>query len=363
MLRKITLSLVGVLLSVPSWAEITGLRKAVYDTYDKISPTFDLLANGMSLLAGLGSLLYVAIRVYQMLMVEEEFSVRPILKPFCIGLLLMFYPGVINMLNVVGSIPTNYTNALVGESNVLLEDLIYRKVTETEGWKWYMGPSGMGDYDSWVKDNDVDSGPLGISAWMNFQGERIEFIFKQQLREFVFVIASIMFYVAALSVDGARVFFLTMLGLLGPMSIALSIFDFWSGSLVTWMTRYIHVYLWLPVANVYGFFINNIQITLIRGSFVEVAEGGSSTFSTTDLGMVVFMIFAALGYMTIPSVASWIVAPGHQGAAAMSQVNRIGTTMAAAMGAAAAGGTAALAQAATSSKSPEKKQHDYKLID
>ena len=343
------------LTAAPSWAqEVTGVRGAVYDAYTRISPIFTTFAGGMGMIAGLGSLIYVFTRVYQMLMLEHHFDVTPILKPFGLGLLLLFYSGLLGIMNGMMAIPINATQAMVETSEAEVERLVRREVNETQGWKWYMGSSNRGDYDTWVKDNAIDEG-FGISSRIQFEGERMEFIAKQLIRDFVYVVSSSLFFAASLAIDTARLFFLIVLGLLGPFAIALSIFDLFSGSLAQWMTRYIHVSLWLPVANIYGYLINEIQVSMVSSAIIELNADGSSTFSTSDMSMIVFLIFASIGYMTIPSVASWIVAPGHQGAAAMQQVNAVGNTISAAAGAATAGAVAAV------TFNEQQKQHENKL--
>lgn len=322
--KKLVLTLALLALNLPAWAQ-ESLRGNLYEAYDELVPFAVQFAGGMSLVAGIGSILYIFLRVYKMLTLEEQFDVTPLLKPFGIGLLLMFYPGVLGILNGIGNIPVRYTNALVGESSATVEQLVRVDVKATQGWKWYMGSTNRGDYDSWVEDNAIEEdGLFGISTRIQFEGERMEFIAKQLIRDFVYEVSSILFFVASLSIDAARVFFLLVLTLMGPFSIALSIFDVFSGSLATWLTRYIYIYLWLPVANIYGFLINHIQINMINDSFVEVAADGSSTLSNTDLGYIVFLLFAGAGYLTIPSATAWIVAPGHQGAGAMRQVNMLG---------------------------------------
>jgi len=332
------------------------MRDSLYKAYNDLFPFFSQVAGGMGLVAGLGALLYVFYRVYKMLMLAEPFDIYPILKPFGIGLLLIFYPGFISLINTIGDLPVNYTNALVGKTNQTIEVLLNKKMRETSAWKWYYNNDGWGDYGSWVEDNDIDTGIIGekhIPAYLNFAGEQLMFQVKTYMKEFLFTTLSILYYGCSLLIDVARTFFLLVLGFLGPIAIALSMFDVLSGSLIGWLTRYIHVYLWLPIANIYGFLINSIQINIIQKSIVQIQTDGSSVFDGTDMAMLVFLFFAALGYFTIPSVASWIVSPGHGGMGrAMNQVNTLPNAAGAAAGTASAvliGGIAGAAGARASS--------------
>lgn len=335
-----------------SGSGMLSMRDSLYKAYDDLFPYFSQVAGGMGLIAGFGALLYVFYRAYKMLMLAEPFDVYPILKPFGIGLLLIFYPGFISLINTIGDLPVNFTNALVGDTNETIEVLLNKKMQETSAWKWYNTNDGWGDYGSWVEDNDIDTGIIGqnhIPAYLNFAGEQFMFQVKTYMKEFLFTALSILYYGCSLLIDVARMFFLLVLGFLGPIAISLSMFDALSGSFAGWLTRYAHVYLWLPIANIYGFLINSIQINIIQKSIVQIQTDGSSVFEGTDMAMLVFLFFAALGYFTIPSVASWIVSPGHGGMGrAMNQVNALPNAAGAAAGTASAvmiGGVAGAAGA------------------
>jgi conjugative transposon TraJ protein len=313
------------------------MRDSLYKAYNDLYPHFSTVAGGMGLIAGFGSLVYVFVRAYKMLMLAEPFDVYPILKPFGMGLLLIFYPGFLSLINGVGSIPVNFTNALVGETNETIEVLLNRKLQETSAWKWYNSNDMWGSYGAWVEDNDIDTGVIGekhITAFAQFAGEQMKFQVKTYAREILFMILSVFYYGCSLLIDVARIFFLLVLGFLGPVAIALSMFDIFSGSLMGWLTRYAHVYLWLPVANIYGFLINSIQINLIQESIVQIETDGTSVFDGADMAMLAFLFFAALGYFTIPSVSSWIVSPGAGGMGrAMNSVNALPNAASAATGA------------------------------
>jgi conjugative transposon TraJ protein len=356
------------------------MRDSLYKAYNDLFPHFNTVAGGMGLIAGFGALLYVFVRAYKMLMLAETFDVYPILKPFAIGLLLIFYPGFLGLINGIGNIPVNFTNALVGETNQTIEVLLNKKLQETNAWKWYNTNDMWGSYGAWVEDNDIDTGVIGenhITAFAQFAGEQMKFQIKTYAREILFMILSVFYYGCSLLIDVARIFFLLVLGFLGPVAIAFSMFDVFSGSLVGWLTRYAHVYLWLPIANLYGFLINSIQINLIQESIVQIETDGSSVFDGADMAMLAFLFFAALGYFTIPSVASWIISPGAGGMGrAMNSVNAlpnaasaatgaiVGVGVASAVGAkiAAGSGGGGAAAAAMASSGNSKSNHQYNQL-
>ena len=65
--------------------------------------------------------------------------------------------------------------------------------------------------------------------------------------------------------DTLRTFFLVVLSILGPLSFALSVYDGFQGTLTHWLSKYICVYLWLPVADLFSAVLAKIQVLMLQG--------------------------------------------------------------------------------------------------
>lgn len=176
MTRKIWVASLGLLLlSTPTYAA-SALQDSLFDAYSKLSPQFSDIAKGMSLVAGLGAMIYVCIRIYRQILMEEPVNFYPLVKPILISFALAMYPGLLGIVNAVMAIPSNYTASLVGDSNETLERMLTQDLVETDAWKHYMSNFGFGDYGSWVEDNEIEtSGPFGIFTMMNFAGNKCSF--------------------------------------------------------------------------------------------------------------------------------------------------------------------------------------------
>ena len=79
--------------------------------------------------------------------------------------------------------------------------------------------------------------------------------FRQLVRDFF----ELLFNAAGLTIDTLRTFFLVVLSILGPLSFALSIYDGFHSTLASWISRYISVYLWLPIADLFSAVLAKIQ--------------------------------------------------------------------------------------------------------
>jgi conjugative transposon TraJ protein len=93
----------------------------------------------------------------------------------------------------------------------------------------------------------------------------------------------------------------------------IAVFDGFQHTLTIWIARYINIFLWLPVANIFGSIIGKIQEKRLELVMSQVQEYGDTFFSRTDMAYLVFLIMGIVGYFTVPSVANYIVHAGGGG--------------------------------------------------
>lgn len=96
---------------------------------------------------------------------------------------------------------------------------------------------------------------------------------------------------------------------MGPLAFAISVYDGFQSTLTQWISRYISIYLWLPVSDLFSSVLARIQTLMLQKDIEQLSDpnfipDGSSTI------YVIFMIIGIVGYFTIPTVASWIVSAG-----------------------------------------------------
>ncbi len=139
-------------------------------------------------------------------------------------------------------------------------------------------------------------------------------------------ILRILFEAAALCIDTLRTFQLVVLAILGPFVFGLAVFDGFQHSLTNWLARYINIFLWLPVANIFGSIIGKIQEKMIEKDIAEITATGDTLFNSFDAAYLVFMIIGIVGYFTVPTVASFIVNAGAGGALQQKVTNMFGSS-------------------------------------
>jgi conjugative transposon TraJ protein len=143
--------------------------------------------------------------------------------------------------------------------------------------------------------------------------ERGMYNMKQSIRDFFREIFELMFAAAALVIDTLRTFFLVVLSILGPIAFAISVWDGFQSTLTQWICRYVQVYLWLPVADLFSTILAKIQILMLQNDISELQNNPNFSIEASNGVYIVFLIIGIIGYFTIPTVAGWIIQAGGMG--------------------------------------------------
>jgi conjugative transposon TraJ protein len=122
-----------------------------------------------------------------------------------------------------------------------------------------------------------------------------------------------LFEAAALCINVVRTFFLIILAIFGPLAFGLSLFEGLKHTLDNWLAKYLHVFLWLPVANIFGSLIGQIQQEMIRLDIAQLNSSGQTVFGPTDSAYLIFLVMAIAGYCTVPVITNYIIRAGSGG--------------------------------------------------
>jgi conjugative transposon TraJ protein len=293
--------------------DFDNLHQILRNLYTEMIPLCNNMIGVAKGIAGLGALFYVAIRVWQALARAEPIDVYPLLRPFAIGLCIMFFPTfVLGTINAVMSPVVTGTHSILEsqtfdmnkyrEQKDKLEEEAMRRNTET----------------AWLVDNqafDQRLEELGILDAPQIAGMYIErgfYNFKQTVQNWFRELLELLFQAAALIIDTLRTFFLVVLSILGPIAFAISVYDGFQATLTQWITRYISVYLWLPVSDLFSSILARIQVLMLQKDIEQLSDPNFIPDGSNSV-YVVFMIIGIVGYFTIPTVANWIIQAGGAG--------------------------------------------------
>ncbi|MFV5692890.1 conjugative transposon protein TraJ [Flavobacterium sp. LT1R49] len=318
----------GMVLPIASHAQglandMNSLHGVLDQLYDEMMPLCNNLLGVGQGIAGFGAIWYIASRVWRHIANAEPIDFYPLFRPFVIGFCIMIFPSVLDMINGVMKPTVTATASMVEGSNKAIALLLQKKeeaIKTTDAWQMYVGEDGSGDRDRWYKYTHDDANPSdegtfeGIGNDVKFAMSKASFNFRNSVKEWMSEVVMVLFEAAALCIDTLRTFQLVVLSILGPLVFGISVFDGFQHTLTVWLARYINIYLWLPVANIFGSIIGKIQEKMLQLDIGQVNDYGDTFFSRTDMAYLVFMIIGIVGYFTVPSVANYIVHAGGGGA-------------------------------------------------
>lgn len=323
----------GVGMGMPffSWAQdvpvtglssnIAGLQTTLESVYNTMMLNCGELVGVGQGLAGFGALFYVCYRVFGHIARGEEIDVLPLLRPFVLGLVLSLYPAFIGLLNGVLQPTVAGTAALVSDANAAITTLLSQKqaaLQQSTQWQMYVGPDGQGSEEKWAEySGEAETGAFsGLTNALKFRMERMSYNINNGVKVVLSEIMELVYEAAALCINTLRTFELILMAILGPLVLGLTCFDGFKHLLTAWLARYVNVFLWLPVANIFGSLCGQIQIAMLKADLANAANGQTS-FGATDAAYLIFLLIASVGYFCIPSITNHIINVFPSGGGAM----------------------------------------------
>ncbi len=295
--------------------EFSNLHEMLRALYDEMLPLSAEMAAVAKGLAGLGALFYVALKVWQALSRAEPIDMFPLLRPFALGLCIMFFPTmVLGTMNAVLSPVVTGTHGIL-EGQVLDLNALQAQKDQLEHEAMMRNPETaylVSDEEFDRQLEELGWSPSDLATMSGMYLERGMYQLKQDIRNAFRELLEILFQAAALVIDTIRTFFLIVLSILGPIAFAISVWDGFQSTLHQWLTRYISVYLWLPVSDLFSAMLAKIQSLILERDIEQLSD---PTFipDTSNAVYIIFMIIGIIGYFTIPTVTGWIIQAGGAG--------------------------------------------------
>lgn len=315
--------------------DVQNLHTVLENVYDQMIPLCSQLISVARAIAGFAATFYIGYRVWRHIANAEPVDFFPLFRPFVLAILIGIFPSVLSVMNGILKPTVTATAAMVSNSNEAVQTLLAQReaaIKNTDQYKALVGPTGDGDRDKWYRYTHPGQDPANegffasIGNDLAFALDKMEFNIRYYIKLWISQVLQIIYYAAALCIDTIRTFHLIVLAILGPLVFGIAVFDGFQHSLTTWLARYINIYLWLPVANLFGAILGKIQENMIKIDISQVQSSGDTFFTSTDAAYLIFMIIGIIGYFTVPSVANYIVhAHGHN--ALLSKVNNVSSSV------------------------------------
>lgn len=153
--------------------------------------------------------------------------------------------------------------------------------------------------------NSNDEVPWYKAIWNRITGWASEvqgFVIKSTGNLLSFIVSFMMNCVRYILV-GASGVYLMVIGILGPLVLAISLIPTFENSIWQWVARYIQVSMWIPLTSIVDFVNCKMRVAMI-GTFNQCNTETMMTFPIHQLLLNIIM----LGMLfAVPSMANWII--------------------------------------------------------
>lgn len=286
-----------------------NLHQILRTLYEKMMPLCDKLTGLACGIAGLGALLYIGYRVWVSLAQAEPIDVFPLLRPFAIAICITFFqPFVIGGLRGILEPVVDGTHDIMQEQ--IFELRQHQKMKDKLEWEnleRYQNTDYMTSNEEYEDEIEKLISIEHQLTMKNMYEHRkildVEGWFVTGFRKFL----EFLFNSASLIIDTIRCFYLTTLSILGPLAFAVAVYDGFQSGLVQWIGKFVSVYLWLPISDIFGAMLARIQVLSLEKDMELMTTDPSYMFDANNMAYLLFLLIGFVGYFSIPSIASWVV--------------------------------------------------------
>ncbi len=291
---------------------------------DRVSDLAGNYIDDAQALSAIFLLLYVGVESYKLLLGDKKLEIGPLLRPFALGLLLMFWVQFINVLNDVGDAVSNksresfYTQLKIVQ---MKSDLRYKKL-DSVAFKLQSISTDIERAESEHRSL-LDKGLAVLGIDLEKIGNQLSGMYilvvnriKRILHSIIEFIAISFWQMCTYLIFFLQLMFSTLLAILGPFSVALSILPAFRDAFTQWLARYISIMLYSVIAYIVLF----LALQIVKISLDAELQVLSTVlnnpeklimYATFSNGATNYLIVAcgigAISMLTIPFVSTWVV--------------------------------------------------------
>lgn len=301
-----------VLLSI-DFANLHTILESLYEQMMRLCTDMLDVSKGI---AGLGALFYVAIRVWQSMARAEPIDVYPLLRPFALGICILLFPTLVlgTMNSILSPIAQGTHKMLEGQTLDMQQYREEKDKLEKEALMRNPETAHLASDEEFDRQLDeLGWSPADAATRLGMYVEVGMYNMEKSIRDAFRSLLELLFAAASLLIDTVRTFFLIVLSVLGPIAFAISVWDGLQSTLSQWFTRYISVYMWLPVSDLFSSMLAKLQVLMLQNDIAELQGNPDYSLDNSNSVYIIFMLIGIIGYFTVPTVAGWIVQAGGAG--------------------------------------------------
>ena len=306
---------------------LTGLKVSIWTH-------FDLFIGDAQALAAIFMIIFFAIKSYEMMSGDKELEVMPLLRPFGLAMVILWWGAFVKVIafptdlvesqteqmsdsqqSTVNSLRLQRANLMLAVANSLYTFQAQTQVAEKESDTWY--GQAWDAVTSTVKEG-ISSVVEPLLELKNRLEIGMQLLFTQLLELLGIWILRIAVYIIFM----IQIIYSSVLIILGPFAVAVSILPAFRDSFSTWVARFVSVNLYSGIGFLIMYLCGLMQQYALESEISKYQElvgtngtaanlqkmawfagNGILSFGTV---IIVFLI-GAICMFTVPSISTWII--------------------------------------------------------
>ncbi|WPU95772.1 plasmid transfer protein [Mucilaginibacter sabulilitoris] len=293
---------------------------------------YDVFTNDAQALSCIFMLIFFAIKSYEMMSGDKKLEIMPLLRPFSLVMIILWWSPFTRVVAYPTDLIALRTESLFDGNQTAVNDLRIQRAslmatvadqlltveaqTETakkEADTWY--ENAWQSVSSSVKEGFADIWNPIVEMRNRLQ-VNLQLLFTSLLETLALWLLRICVYVIFM----IQIIFSTILIILGPFAVAVSILPAFRDSFSTWVARFVSVNLYSGVAYLVMYVASLFQQYAMEAEISRYRElVGTTGANLEKLGwfagngilsfgiVIITFIIGALTMLTVPSISTWIV--------------------------------------------------------
>jgi hypothetical protein len=326
---------------------LKGLKNSVWTH-------FDLFITDAKALAAIFMIIYFAIKSYEMMVGDKRMEIMPLLRPFGLAMIILWWGTFVKVIafptdlvtnqteqmfnseqTVVNNLRLNRANLMLAVANSLYTFQAQTEVAEKESDTWY--GQAWDAVTSTVKQG-ISSVVSPLIELKNRLTVGMQLLFTQAIELIGIWILRMAVYIIFM----LQIIYSTILIILGPFAVSVSILPAFRDSFSTWIARFVSVNLYSGIAYLIMYLCGLMQEYALTSEISKYQElvgrdglsanlekmawfagNGVLSFGTV---IIVFLI-GAICMFTVPSISTWIISTSGISSATSTFGRSAGTVM------------------------------------
>ncbi|GGH11973.1 plasmid transfer protein [Mucilaginibacter phyllosphaerae] len=315
---------------------------------------FDLFITDAKALSAIFMIIFFAIKSYEMMVGDKKMEIMPLLRPFGLAMVILWWGIFVKVIAFPTDLVTVRTEEMFNSEQDIVNDLRLKRselvlavanslytfqaqteVAEKESDTWY--GQAWDAVSSTVKQG-ISTVVSPLLELKNRLTVGLQLLLTQLLELMGIWILRVAVYIMFM----LQIIYSSILIILGPFAVAVSILPAFRDSFSTWIARFVSVNLYSGIAYLIMYLTGLMQEYALTSEISKYQELVGKDGLSADLGkmavfagngilsfgtVIIVFIIGAICMFTVPSISTWIISTSGISSAASTFGRSAGTVM------------------------------------